>query len=611
MRSFRTVICLLALAVLTPVNAADPIRAPGVPDASSDSLNYLVDQAIAVTRQRNLDFQVHTPWQILHGLLALRNNYTVKNGKEFVNALDYITTTARYKGDRWFERAEKGAKAHPYNGTPYDFEGHVNQSLAIIAMCDLPLTHQFTLADGSKATMADMVRHAQWAVTTKEETTWTLWFLTHYVDQDAQWTNFEGEQWSMERLVRVQNAASTYNAPCGGCHSLFALAYARNAYVQKHGKLQGAWLEADQKLNQYVTAAQSMMNRDGSFATQYFKARGFSYDFNERIASSGHMIEWLMLALPRKRLNEPWLRLGVQTLANDLIRNASQPADCGPLYHSLHALILYKQRMEMNTTPAAPAELATNSATKAGPVTSSTPDGESMPLSPEQMKEIHPHTASKPAVTASVEPKTVTPGTPATAEPKITPQPGSTSSTVEDTKPQPASQDTAQSLKPATTTQAPSLMAPSPSEAPALKPAQSAESSNVKKLSGSNAELNDVPQQADASASPEKDASEDATETLAPVKGGMPVYKSGQGPKEKSPSEKKFVEGSDGKTVTDAKAGKDQPAVDRAVDAAESDPPAADSHEPQRVTPPSQAREIDAKVEAANAAAQAVAQPQK
>jgi len=559
MRSYRAAICVLAFSVLAPAYAADPVRAPGVQNPV-DPIIPLVDRAITVTRQRNLDFKVHTPWQILHGLLALRNDYTVKNGSEFVNALDYISTTAKFKNERWFERTAVGAKAHPYNGTPYDFEGHVNQTLSIMAMCDLPLTHEFTLKDGSKATMADMVRHAQWAVTTKEETTWTLWFLTHYVDQDAQWKNFEGEQWSMERLVKVQNAASTYNAPCGGCHSLFALAYARNAYMQKHGKLQGAWLEADQKLQQYITAAQSMMNRDGSFATQYFKARGFSYDFNERIASSGHMIEWLMLALPRKRLDEAWLRQGVQTLANDLIRNASQPADCGPLYHSLHALILYKQRVDISPAPSIPSELAAKETVNAGPLTSSIPDGESMPLTAQQMREIHKTPvleSPKPATTVAADPKTVTPGTvvsietPQASQKNSNEDPAETSKSVNDG-------DSTAALKPAPITSAPALLAPVTEGSSNLQPAPTTampaaadEASKKmdeadKKMTKSEGEK--IEEATTESATTDTAASVKTTEPvqqLAPIEGGMPILKKGQGGNAAGDPSKKLVDRND------------------------------------------------------------------
>jgi hypothetical protein len=564
-------ICV-ALAALTmfsvtrPAAAADPVKAPGA-EVSTDPLMLTVDQAIAVTRQRNLDFQVHTPWQILHGLLALRNNYTLKNGNEFVNAIDYISTSATYKGLRWFERTPSGARAQPYNGTPYDFEGHVNQTLAIIAMCNLPLTHTFVLADGSTVTMADMVRHAQWNVNSREEITWTLWFLTHYLDQDAQWVNSAGEQWSMERLVRMQTNANLLNAPCGGCHGLFAMAYARNAYLQKHGKLQGAWLEADQKLQQYIYAAQAMMNRDGSFATQYFRARGYSTDFNERIASSGHMIEWLMLALPRKRLDEPWLRLGVQTLAQDLIRNATQPADCGPLYHSLHALILYKQRIQPNQNPTAAPELALKPGLAAGPLQVGTPDGSQaprtaqtpsggdqsgsgpqgnwVPSSKVSATPAQPAPVQTPANPNQINVPVPQPGSESPAEKveekapvQIAEEPRSVSMAPEATPPK--APEGPQSLKPATAASAPTLLAPPVLQAPALKPA-----SNPETVPGTMEPKTSEPEgvkpvSADTVAE-SKESEAISAESLTPVKGGMPILK--RSATRTQPTKKKTGEG--------------------------------------------------------------------
>jgi hypothetical protein len=218
-------------------------------------------------------------------------------------------------------------------------------------MCNLPLEHQFRVKDGKVVTMADMVRHAQKCTTEREETTWTLWFLSNYLDQDTQWTTYDNQAWSMERLVRINNQAQVTTAPCGGTHQLFALALARNSYMQKHGRLNGAWLEADQKLQSYIAAAKAGQNPDGTFSSAMFKGRGYSNDFNERIKTSGHMLEWLMAALPERRLSEPWVRSAVEAVARDLTTNANQPADCGPLYHALHSIILYRDRVAPKSTP--------------------------------------------------------------------------------------------------------------------------------------------------------------------------------------------------------------------------------------------------------------------
>src|SRR5690606_12064518 len=40
------------------------------------------------------------------------------------------------------------------------------------------------------------------------------------------------------------------------------------------------------------------------------------------------------------------------SIATDLILNASQPAECGPLYHALNSLIMYRDRARGPQTPA-------------------------------------------------------------------------------------------------------------------------------------------------------------------------------------------------------------------------------------------------------------------
>lgn len=329
-----------------------PTLAPAVPAATQgllDPLNELVNQAIETTSHRFLDADVHTPWQIIHGLLALRQDYVIKSNGRPVNAIDWISHGATFRSAPWFEATKDGGRAHPYNGTPYEFEGHVNQFLAVIAMSNLPLDHKFEASGGQIVTMQQMVDHAQKNVSSREEITWTLWFLSQYVDQDEEWMNNDNEPWSMERLVRMQVKASPYDAPCGGTHGMFALAYARNSYAKKHGELRGAWLEADQKLQRYLGASQRMQNRDGSFATNWFKSTGYSENFNERIQYSGHMLEWILVSIPKSRYQEQWIMTGVQTLCYDLIRNAHEPSECGPLYHALHALVLYRQQMSSDS----------------------------------------------------------------------------------------------------------------------------------------------------------------------------------------------------------------------------------------------------------------------
>lgn len=371
----------------TDTQSEKPTPPTGAPGLRQSDINYsydrkslpeTVNKAIGISQRRMLSTHVNTPWQILHGILALRGDYELRHQGRPVNALEYMSNKAHFKGAYWFEKTAYGGRAHPYNGTMWDFEGHVNQTLALIAMSNPSLDHKFEVRGGETVTMQDMVNHAKMMVNTKEEITWTLWFLTHYVDQDEEWTNAYNQYWSMEELVAHQNRFEPTRAPCGGTHGLFALAYARNAYLQKHGQLRGAWLEADQKLQRYIATAKSMQNRDGSFATGFFKSSGYSREVEERLKTSGHMLEWLMMALPKAELEKTWVESAVNAVAVDLIRSASQSAECGALYHSLHALVLYRQRMMPESVPH-PETLAEIERTPVGEVVSTVPDGESAP----------------------------------------------------------------------------------------------------------------------------------------------------------------------------------------------------------------------------------------
>jgi len=217
-------------------------------------------------------------------------------------------------------------------------------------MSNLPLDHKFAVQGGKGfVTMADMVRHAQMMVNSNEEISWTLWFLTHYLEPDAVWTNYNGERWGMEKLVAIQTGQNVTTAPCGGTHGLFALAYARNAYMQKYKlkttELRGTWLEANQKIEEHIAKAKAWQNRDGSLSAHFFRESGHTVDPTDRLKSSGHMLEWLMMAVPQQQLKENWIRQAVGRVAIDLAEFSNQEIDPGPLFHAAHAITLYRERV--------------------------------------------------------------------------------------------------------------------------------------------------------------------------------------------------------------------------------------------------------------------------
>jgi hypothetical protein len=377
-------------------SATSPVTGENVDPLARES-----DEAIRVTSRRFLDVDMHTPWQIVHGLLAYRQNYVIKQKGQKVNVLSWIASGPTYQGQPWFEKTSYGAHAHAYNGTPYAFQGHPNQFMAYMTMCDLPLDYQFKTSSGEMASVRDFLKGAQMEVNDREEVTWTLWFLSHYLEPETQWINNNGEPWSIERLVQIETRKTVTAAACGGTHGLFALAYARNGYRASGRPLMGVWFEADQKVRRYAEEARLNQNGDGTFSSNFFKGPGLSSEFEKRVGSTGHILEFLCVALPQERLSEPWVRHAVSAIANDLIQNRQVSAECGALYHAVDSLMVYRTRVWPELDPAQNVVTANKPASSTAPATSAPPvpvvipNAAALPSTP---------TTAKPATTVTAAP---------------------------------------------------------------------------------------------------------------------------------------------------------------------------------------------------------------
>lgn len=338
-----------------------------------DPLLEQLDLAIEFTSKRYLKANEHSPWQIFHGILALKRDFQLKLGDQKVNALEWIATSEpRFDNQPLLLKTAHGGKFHPFT-RPWAFEGHPSQFLALMSQSDLPNDYSFKVGQ-EQITIADMVQNTMKEVNSKEEVTWVLWALQHHLKPDAQWTNQFGEPWSIEKLVQIESAAPVNGAACGGNHRLFALTRTRDKHLKLGGKLDGVWAQADLKIRQHLELARQLQNSDGSFSSKFYESPGLSNDLNIRFNTTGHTMEFLSIGLPDNRLNEPWVRNAAWVLARELIQSRQRQIDCGPLYHSLNSLMIYRERLR----PRTPDSLATNPAEPAG--VASTPKLEPKPV---------------------------------------------------------------------------------------------------------------------------------------------------------------------------------------------------------------------------------------
>ena len=335
------------------LNSADAANKPKAAQSVDQQFQQLLDRAIDVTSKRYLTANSHSPWQIFHYILAMRQESVLWLGKEKVNAIEWLTTAEpQFDNQPWLLLTPHGAKFHPYT-QKFHFEGHPSQFLALLSHSNLPLDLPFHV-QVKYVTLKDMVNNTMKEVNTREEVTWVLWALQYYLKSVATWVNQAYEAWSIERLVRIETEAPVVGAPCGGNHRLFALTRARDKYLLSGGAMRGAWFQADQKIKQHIEIARSLQNADGSFSSEWYWGPGQTNDVNMRFNTTGHTMEFLAVSLPAERLQEQWVRNAVWMLSRELVLNQNTQIDCGPLFHSLDSLILYRDRIRSKPAAAAP-----------------------------------------------------------------------------------------------------------------------------------------------------------------------------------------------------------------------------------------------------------------
>ncbi|MEQ8212077.1 MAG: ADP-ribosylation factor-directed GTPase activating protein isoform b [Lacipirellulaceae bacterium] len=352
--------CLLCL--LTGCQQGEPAasggakRAPQAKLPSEEELRELVDRTLEFTEHgRVLDLDTQAAWQILHGVLAFGRDFTMRTSDGPENVLDWVFSGKPMKG--WtLEPGQVGLRA---TIEPGKFgQGHEDQWLAVISQCGVPIKQPLEISgQEEKYTLYDLLKQAMFDCYEGKESSWTLIALSQYLDPiDQTWTGRDGEQWSLERLAGMEagptldetaGQAKVNEGACGGTHRVIGLAMALNRYRAKYPdrKLSGGWLAAQKRIAWAIAQSKKHQLPSGAFSIQYFMRPANSGNLAEHLASTGHTLEFLSVALPTAELKEPWVQRSVVYLCNLLERSKELDLECGALYHAAHGLVLYRQRV--------------------------------------------------------------------------------------------------------------------------------------------------------------------------------------------------------------------------------------------------------------------------
>jgi hypothetical protein len=320
-----------------------------------DALGKQIRQALTMYYPRHQNTRDNTPWEVMHAIIAYGVDTRLFKGGpagERVNAVGWMCFNNPCAGERMLFVNRDKVDARRGVGV----QGHAGQFLAILAQSHVKSDYPL-MVSGKNFTLADLIEHEKETCVAGEELTFKLISLMHYLDSDAEWTTRDGQQWSIQRLVREELKQPIRGAACGGTHRLMGFSYAVNKRMQRGKPMVGEFRRAQTFVQDYHRYTFSMQNPDGSFSTEWFTRRGDSQDIDRRLKTSGHILEWIAFSLSDDELRDPRMVKVVDYLSSLLLKNSKHTWEIGPLGHGLHALAIYHNRVFQNSGPAWPQSL--------------------------------------------------------------------------------------------------------------------------------------------------------------------------------------------------------------------------------------------------------------
>lgn len=326
----------------TPSNKPTAPSAEAKPTLSPDALRRRIDKVLDQTLRAPLDVKTTGAWQVVHGCLAFGRQFQVVSREgQTVGGLEYLLSGNELEG--WKLRAgDKGVVAVQEPGSKTGM-GHPDQWLGYLSQVGMSRDEKL-IVGGTTFTVGDLITQAQWDIREGMEATWTLMALASYLPPDAAWKAKDGSEWTIQRIVNMETGQDLGASFCGGSHRLYGLTVARNRRRDSGQPLTEVWKAAEAKIAAAAAKARQFQQPDGSFSTNWFERAATSPDIELRINRTGHVLEFLSVALSDAELQEEWVTRGATALVTMLEKTQEFRLECGSLYHAAHGLKLYRER---------------------------------------------------------------------------------------------------------------------------------------------------------------------------------------------------------------------------------------------------------------------------
>jgi hypothetical protein len=330
-------------AATTDLNATQPTTTePKVEELTAEQIDLRerVRDVLAYYYNRQENVAEHSPWGIMHVLIAYGVDTEVMGNNRKMNAIGWLCWNGACRGQQLFYT--QGNKLQTRIGP--GVQGHAGQFLAMLAQSRVKQNYPMRV-DGKDLTVADLIEYEQFTCEAGTELTFKLIGLAHYLDTDTNWKAESGERWNIARLVREELAQPIVGAACGGTHRMTGFTYAVRKREKEGKPIDGQFLRAKKFMDDYFDYTFYLQNEDGSFSTDFFRGRNNYGDINRRIETTGHILEWFVASLSDEQLRDPRVVKSVNYLTRLMSENKDHEWEIGPRGHALHALAIYGERV--------------------------------------------------------------------------------------------------------------------------------------------------------------------------------------------------------------------------------------------------------------------------
>lgn len=322
-----------------PRSPASPGIAP-IETAAQQVLHQRINICLAhyFTHPENL--AKRSPWAVMHTILPFGVETDIIAGNRRVNAVGWMCYNGVCKTQRMFHPTHSGFRTNVGPGV----QGHEGQFLAVLAQSSAPRNFPI-LVGKTRYTVSDLIRYEMVTCREKSELTFKLIGLSHYLSPRQVWRDERGQAWNLEKLVREEIDQPVVGAACGGTHRLMGLSYALMMRRRYNEPINGHWARADVYVKDFIQYAWTLQNPDGSFSTEWFEGRANEPDRERKVQTTGHILEWLIFALPAEDLDDPRVTKALDFILAQVYDHRDHDWPIGPRGHALRALALYNQRV--------------------------------------------------------------------------------------------------------------------------------------------------------------------------------------------------------------------------------------------------------------------------